>query len=270
MANTWLLQALKDTNFQGQNIDLVLSDFENVFNLRTFGTGEAREQLSTYANAVFGSVLPQKLKDKVTQVSINELERQTRDNPEDPRGYLFLSSMYTNAGRHEDALRAVERALELSPNKQQILFLLAETHLNLGGVKRAYDLVKIAYESAPEYQKAVQNFATMSIINGLSDEAEKALIKFFGTALVADQQLVNAYARVGNYERVRDIWLEFIRKDPQNVQYHINLAATYMELGERREAINEIEKAIELNPQFKDQGRALINEINAGRNPVSR
>ena len=51
----------------------------------------------------------------------------------------------------------------------------------------------------------------------------------------------------------------------------MNLAATYLELGERQKSIEELERAIELNPAFKGQGGDfLINEIKAGRNPLSR
>lgn len=268
MANTWLLQALKDSNTQGQNADLVLSDFQKVLNLGTFGSGEGREQLSSYANAVAKSNLTQPLKDKVVQVSVMELERQVEDSPKDARGYIFLSAMYANAGRHEDAYLAVTRALELSPKKQQIMFLLADAHINQGNLMKAREAVKTAYDLDPAYPEAVKNFAVLAIINGLQDEADEVLLKYFGTILVAEQRLVSAYARVGRYDRIRDLWLELLKQRPENAQYRVNLAATYIELGDRQKAIQELERAIEFDPQFKESGGYLINEIRAGRNPA--
>lgn len=270
LANTWLLQAIKDISTQGQNVDLVLSDFENVFNYRTFGTGEAREQLSGYANSVFRSNVSQELKDKVNQLSIIELEKQVKDSPNNARSHLFLSATYANAGRFEESLRVVGQALELSPKKQQILFLLADSYLNLKDTQKAYETVKTAYELDINYPQAVTNFAVIAIIAGRLEEAENALLKHFGTAIVADQQLVNAYALVGRYDKVRDIWLGFIKNKPNNSSYHVNLAATYMELGNKQGAIQELERAIELDPSFKENGQFLINEIKSGRNPVTR
>ena len=270
LANTRLLHLLKDINSQGQSVDLILSDFESILSLKTFGSGEAREQFGAYANVVAKSSLPQPVKDKVIQTSIRELERQVQDSPDDARGYIFLSSMYGNAGRHKDALAVIERALELSPRKQQIFFLLADTYLALGDNQKAYGAVKTAYESDPEFESAVKNFAVVAIISGRVSEAEEALIRHFGTIIVPDQSLITAYSRTGEFGKVRDIWLEFIRTEPKNAQYRVNLAATYMELGQPQEAINELEKAIELNPQFKEAGGYFINEIKAGRNPAQQ
>jgi tetratricopeptide (TPR) repeat protein len=72
---------------------------------------------------------------------------------------------------------------------------------------------------------------------------------------------------VGNFERVKEIWQKFIEEEPGNSQYYVSLAATFVQLEERNKAIEALEKAIELNPQFKEQGEYYIKEIRAGRNP---
>ena len=267
-ANIALLKTLKDISAQGQNVDVILSDFQKALSYNTFANQEIREQLSAYTNGVVASDLPQDLKIKAVSLATAELEKQTKETPDEVRAYIFLSSMYGNVGRHKDALAVIERALELSPKKQQIFFLLADTYLALGDGQKAYGAVKFAYESDPEFESAVKNFAIVAIINGRVSEAEEALVRKFGTIIVPDQSLVTAYARAGEFSKVRDIWLEFIKTEPQNAQYRVNLAATYMELGRPQEAIKELERAIELNPQFKEAGEYFINEIKAGRNPA--
>ena len=267
-ANIALLKTLKNISPPRQNIEVVLSDFQKALSYNTFANQEIREQLSAYTNGVVASDLPQDLKIKAVSLATAELEKQTKETPDEVRAYIFLSSMYGNVGRHKDALAVIERALELSPKKQQIFFLLADTYLALGDGQKAYGAVKFAYESDPEFESAVKNFAIVAIINGRVSEAEEALVRKFGTIIVPDQSLVTAYARAGEFSKVRDIWLEFIKTEPQNAQYRVNLAATYMELGRPQEAIKELERAIELNPQFKEAGEYFINEIKAGRNPA--
>lgn len=268
LANTALLTTLKDISVQGQNVDVILSDFQKALSYNTFANHEVREQLSAYANSVVASNLPPDLKTKAVLLSTEELEKQTKETPNEVRAYFFLSGMYSNAGRHKDALAVIERALELSPKKQQIFFLLADTYMSLGDNQKAYEAVKTAYEFDPAFEQAVRNFAVVAIIRGRVSEAEEALIKQFGTIIVPEQGLVTAYAGAGEFQKVRDIWLEFIRTEPQNIQYRVNLAATYMELGLRQEAIKELEKVIELNPQFRESGEYFISEIRAGRNPA--
>jgi O-antigen ligase/tetratricopeptide (TPR) repeat protein len=268
LANTSLLEMIKDTNIQGQNVNLILSDFDKSVSYQTLGVGEAREQLSGYANAVASSALDQQLKEKVLQKTSTELEKQIKDAPNDVRAYIFASAIYAASGRHEDSLAMLNKALKLSPKKQHIYFLIADVYLSLGQPVKSFEAMKIAYDFDPTFPDAVKNLAAIAIVNGKSNYASEVLIKHFGTDLVADLQLINAYARVGNFARVRDIWLELLKQSPKNPQYHVNLAATYLKLGQRSKSIQELEKAIELNPQFKENGQYLINEIKAGRNPA--
>ena len=267
LANTALLQMLKDAGVQGQNVDLVLSDFDKSVNYRTFGMGEAREQLSSYASAVSSSNLTAQVKEKVLQKAASEFEKQIKDAPYDARTYIFLSSMYERLGRYDDSLATLNKALDLSPKKQQIHFLIADDYLAIGQSAKAFEIADAAYNLDPTYPNAVKNLAAVAIVNGQDGYAREILIKNFGTDSVADAQLLNAYVRVGNFTRARDIWIEFIKQSPNNPQYRVNLAATYFQLGERSKSIQELERAIELNPQFKETGEYLINEIKAGRNP---
>ena len=58
-----------------------------------------------------------------------------------------------------------------------------------------------------------------------------------------------------------------MKGNPNDVQAHISLGAAYVELGERQKAIAEIEKAMELSPDFRSQGEYFVRELRAGRNP---
>ncbi|MBI5045406.1 MAG: O-antigen ligase family protein [Candidatus Niyogibacteria bacterium] len=267
LASQALLNALRDVSTEGQNVDLILRDFDKVFAYRSFGTGEAREQLSGYANNIVKSEVPMESKIKVLTAAIKEMEDQAKNNPNDARTYLFLSSLYGYGGKTTDTLVTLNKALELSPKKQQIYFLLADVYISLNQNDKAVEMMRIAYNLDQSYDAAALGLAMVEIINDNQDNADALLKKHFGTIVVADPKLLTAYARVGRYDRVRDVWLSLIEKDPSNVQYHISLAATYLKLENRAMSVKELEKAIVLSPEFKKQGEALISEIKAGRNP---
>ncbi|OGF64176.1 hypothetical protein A2661_00320 [Candidatus Giovannonibacteria bacterium RIFCSPHIGHO2_01_FULL_45_24] len=266
-ANQRLLDALKGMATDSGNVDKVLADFDRVFELKTFGNGEAREQLAGYANKIAGFNVPMELKVKAAQKAIVEMERQAAENPKDARAHLFLSALYLKIGRIDDALKTLTKARELSPQKQQIYFLLADANITKGDNNKALEILQEAYDLDPTYGESVKNLALVAILNKNEGYAEEILSKVFKNGIVADQNLLTAYARVGNYKKVRDIWLLYIKQEPGNAQYRVNLAATYMQLGERQNAIKELQKAIELNPQFKEQGEYFIEEVRAGRNP---
>lgn len=266
-ANKALLGTLQDISQSGAKVDLILADFDKVFAFNTFGSGEAREQLSGYANNILRSNLPAEGKEKVYGAAVREFEKQVTENPQDIRAYLVLSSLYSDTGRNNEALATIRRALELSPKKQQIYFMLADIYMRTGENESAVKAMRTAYDLDPAYENAAMGLAVTEVIAGHVMEADGILRSSFGGVIIADQKLINAYARVGNYTRVRDIWLKFIKQEPQNFQYHVNLAATYLHIGEREKSVFELQTAIALDPQFQKQGEYYINEIKAGRNP---
>ncbi len=267
LASRNLLNTLKGMSVSSQNTDLILSDFDSILSLGTFGNMEAREQLSSYANNIVATNLPNDTKLKVINKAISEMEKQVQSDPEDTREFLFLSALYAREGRAQDALNAANKALEFSPKKQQVYFLIADLYISAGQNQQALDVLQKAYDLDPSYAEAAKNLALGAIINNDEAYAEKILQKAFGKIIIADQNLLTAYARVGNFKKVRDIWLLFIKNEPQNAQYHVNLAATDMRLNDRQGAIAELQKAIELNPDFKAQGQQFIDDIKAGKNP---
>lgn len=267
LANRALLDTLKDISIKGQDVDAILKDFDKVFAYRTFGTGEAREQLSGYASNIVKTDLPDGIKIKALNKGIEELQKQVTENPKDARGYIFLSALYSYSGRQNEALAALNKALEFSPKKQQIYFLAADIYMALGQNDQAMKAMQIAYDFDQNNTAAAEGLAVTAIVAGQPKYAEELLLKHFGAVIRADQKFVNAYARAGDFDRVKDIWLLIIEKEPNNAQYRVNLAATYLKLNERSKAIKELEKAIELSPDFKGQGEYFIKEIKAGRNP---
>jgi putative inorganic carbon (HCO3(-)) transporter len=248
--------------------DAVSENFKKVFSYNTFGNAEAREQLSAYAsNVAANSAFREEVKKRTINFAIEEMKKQTENAPDDARYYLFLGSLYKRAGLLQNALDTLNKAKKFSPKKQQIDFEIADIYLIKGDLETAFDILQKTYDLAPGYRQTVNNLAIVAILSGKTDYAEKLIFDHYGERIVPNKQLVNAYAKVGNFERVKEIWQKFIEEEPGNSQYYVSLAATFVQLEERNKAIEALEKAIELNPQFKEQGEYYIKEIRAGRNP---
>jgi Flp pilus assembly protein TadD len=266
LAGSGLLDALKQIA-AGENPKAVVGSFNRVFAYNSFATTEAREQFSNYASNADSLGLSAEDKKLVLESAIREMEEQVKSAAGALRYHIFLGSLYAKAGEFEKGEALFEKALLIAPRKQQVYFVFADLYLAKGDNEKAFDLLERAYNLDTSYKEAAKNLAIVAVLTGRDEQADELLEKHFAKKAVADAKLATAYFRVGNYERVRDIWLEFINEDPNNAQYRISLAATYVELGEREKAIRALEKAIELNPLFKEQGEYYINEIKAGRNP---
>lgn len=252
-----------------QDLKQGLDKFKEVFAYKTFGSVEAREQLTQRAVAVRGANVPNEIKLEYFNLAKDEMLKQIESSPDDARYRVFLSTLFTNYGLQDDALAQAKKAVELSPKKQTLLFGLASIYINRGEVDKAYETAKYAYEVEPNFSEAQNIYAAISIYAKKDGEPliQEILNKNFGTNTPPDDRFISAYAAVGRYDRVIEIWKKKIEKDPNNPQFHISLAASYLANKQRSKAIDELRTAIKINPSFKEQGEHFIREIQAGRNP---
>ncbi len=273
LAGRQLLTTLGEMGVKGIDVDFMLNEFDKVFAYKTFGNNEAREQLGSYAERVVAAPsIASEDKTKVITKAIEEMKKQVQESSDDARSWLFLTSLYTKSNQLDNALKVANKARELSPQKQQIRFVIADIYLAAGQYDKAFEILKEAYDLDHDYNEAAKNLVIASIVANKKDLAEKILGEpeknwpnRFGKG--SERQFINAYAKVGDFEKVKELWQMIILKEPNNAQVHLSLAATYLQFGDRANAIKELEKTIELDPQFKEQGEYFINEIRAGRNP---
>ena len=250
------------------NAQLAFNNFQKAISYDSFGTAEAREHLTKFANKVLTSpFLGKEFKQEVFSYAAGQMRDQIERSPTDIRYMMFLANLYNRAGQPDKALPVLERALKLSPKKQMIYFELGSAYVNKKEYDKAEKVLKQAYDLEPSYAEAAKIYAVALIYNKKEREAEELLKKRFGSEILPEQRFVSAYLAAGDYERVVEVWKKIIEKNPNNAQYYVSLAATYLQIGQRDKAIESLEKAIELEPRFKEQGEYYINEIKAGRNP---
>ena len=247
--------------------DAQLDAFKKALSYHSFGDQEAREQLAQLATRIAGSNLPVEMKQKYLTLGGEEMQRQVTDVPNDARTQIFFATLLDSFGQYGAAHPYAKRARELSPTKQTILFQVGLNALNRGDSEEALAIFKEAYELAPSYNQAAIFYAVGAIRTGNQSLANTILMTHFGSTIVDDDRLQQAYYNAGYLDKVLGIWKLRVEKEPQNPQMHLGLAAAYLELNRREDSIAEIQKTIELDPNFKKDGEYLIGEIRAGRNP---
>jgi len=181
-----------------------------------------------------------------------------------------LGSVYTRASLFDKAEATFEEAISLSPRKQQIYFALADVYFAGKNYQKAVEVLETAYNFDKSSLEAGKNLFMAAILSQNEQYVELLKIEIenrFGPEALIDKKFINAYSAVGDYEAVKNLWFVFIEKEPDNAQYRVSLGAAYLNLNEREKAIEQIQKAIEIQPSFKEQGEYFISEIRAGRNP---
>lgn len=245
------------------------AEFQEVISSKGLGRQEAHEQLLQFATRIRGadvaSATTQEFKDEVALYSRDRFLEEIERAPNDARLRIFYSSFLRQIGLYDEALVQVEKAQELTPRKQSVFLERGALALDQGDAEGALASFKQAYELEPEYERARVFYAATAIRAGARDIADAVLIEHYGTVNVGDPFILQAYLDVGEVARVVSIAEARVGADPQNIDFHLELAAAYLEAGRRQDAINSIQQAIEINPAFKEQGDIFIQEIRAGR-----
>ncbi len=249
------------------NLSINLAQFNQAIARNSFGMQEVREQLAQVASKINALDVDQSVKNDFFTLARNEMQKQIDRVPSDTRFQLFMATLLDNWQKYQDAIPYLQKAIELSPNKQVTYFEIGGNLLNQGKPQDALQAFKRAYELQPTYPDAQILYAVAAVYAGQPQTADTVLTTHFGSAVITDLRLIQAYERTGELNRAMTLLQKKVADSPNDWQSHLRLAAIYMQVGERQSAIDEIERVIVLNPPFKDQGTYFINEIRAGRNP---
>jgi tetratricopeptide (TPR) repeat protein len=222
---------------------------------------EIREQVMNCAANVLGSGLPQDLKQSFYNLALSQIDAQIKAAPNDARAYVLGGTFLSGIG-NEGSIPLLTRALELSPNKQSIMVELGSAYLNLGKTKEGFEVLRNAFELAPENTSARSAYITALIMGG----DEKKAQEIAGDVKIdSDAQFLNAYIRLKRYDRVIAIYKNLVAQDPNNIQYQGGLAAAYFENGQKSLALAQLEMMKEKFPIQKDQIEAAINQVKNGK-----
>jgi len=266
LASRSLISALQSVS--AGKLEQGLREFKQSISYRSFGSGEAREQLASFAMRVLSSPkIGDKFKNEVFNYAVSEMKKQAERSPNDIRYLTFLGSLYNKGGKYDLAIGVLKKAIKLSPKKQHLYFELGTSYLNKKEYNKGVETMRAAFELEPSYDEARKIYAIALIYGGKSALAEKLIKERYGTPLIADARFVDAYNAAGEPEKIARILEKLVAKNPSDFRYRVSLAAAYSQTGERKKAIEQLRKAIELDPKFKKQGEYYIEEIRAGRKP---
>lgn len=269
LANFSLISALE--NASKGNYEAAQDSFRRAINLSPLGRREAREQYAHFATLIAPEQkIPESIRVSSLTDAINESKLEVQNSPEDARSHLFLGTVYNASGRRTEALSSFEKALELSPKKQQIVFLVAQFYLDNGELDKAVELAKFGASLDPTYADAQRNLISIQIFAKKYDNALAAIENLIAKNSVGPDILkswASLFAENKRYDEAVRLYLEALEISPSDTQMRINLAATYYESGKINLAIAQIQKAIEINPAFKAQGEEFIKQLRGGAKP---
>ncbi len=234
-ANEALIAAISP---QQGGIEQNLVLFKQAISYGTYGTQEAREQLTQAATEVVQANVPVAVKQEFVQTAVDELALQSAASPLDARFPLFSGTVLDTAGDHQDAFTQLERAHELSPGKQTILFALAQNAQLRGDNAAMVDDFKQAYE--------------------LDTNDTEALIYY-----------AESLARAGeNAQAIQFVTETHLPVTTENAQTLLTFAAVYYSAHDTADAIATLQAVGKLSPTLQTQANQYMQQIRSGTVPT--
>lgn len=259
--NRTLLAALSP---QSAGIARNLGLFKEAAAYGSYGTQEAREQFAQAATQVAGAEGVQAdLKRQFLEGASAEMRLQAEASPLDARFPLFLGVLHDAHGDYEGAFPALEKAHELSPRKQTILFEIAGNQSARGDLEAALATLKSAYELEPDYELARMLYAALAVRMGRDALADELLSPVRAQA-AASPQVVSAYVQRKRYDALVQLAEARVEAQPGDAQGYFTLAAAYYAMGSSAKAIEALERASSAVPGSSAQAQALIQQIKNG------
>lgn len=262
-----------DKSIEDKDRELYINEsykyFKSSINRNTFGTRESGEQISDIASKAIRGNFSQELKNNFAELAENRLSLEANREPLDARANLFFGIYLLNTGKANEAVKFLERAHEISPTKQTILFSLSEGYSALKSSASSTKALQDAYELNKTFAQPAILYASKLIDLGKNIEAEE-IIKNVPEDKLLDTKYVEFLVKINRFDLVIKIFKNLLVSDPNKPQLKISLAAAYLQNGERDLAVQTIEEVASSNPQFKQQADYLIREIRAGRNPIDK
>jgi tetratricopeptide (TPR) repeat protein len=183
--------------------------------------------------------------------AIAAYQRAIELDPEYASPHNGLGNVYDDLGRHEEAIAAYQRAIELDPEYASPHNGLGNVYDDLGRHEEAIAAYQRAIELDPEYASPHNGLGNVYYQQGRHEEA----IAAYQRAIELDPELAsphnglgNVYDDLGRHEEAIAAYQRAIELNPELAYPHNNLGDTYLQLGRLEEAQSEFQERVRLSP----------------------
>lgn len=249
--------------FTAKTPEGVIANFEIALGRDSFGKQEIREQMTQKVQSLLqDKSVPDEVKQKGKLRVEEELLKQIEENPDDARVEVFMSSFYRMTGNVDEAIKHLEVARKLSPQKQLIILEQGFAHLQRQDDATAARLFKEAYDLGPQFMDVRVLYAMAAMYNGdlvkvyeliNTDEAKKAF--------ALNQYATQATYAAKEYPLLIEMFNIRVEQNPTDPQERASLAYIMNESGDTAGAIEVLKKAGEDIPSFKAQAEEYMKSI---------
>jgi Tfp pilus assembly protein PilF len=199
-----------------------------------------------------GSVLRARVwKDETTL-----FEDAIRQSPAYLDGYTNLATAHGRAGRHEDAIRVLQRALEIAPDSPAVQLNLGSALGAQGRTEEAIQCFRRAVALEPGSVDGLTNLATAYLTLGRTTEAAAALesaVRADPESVTAQALLGHALLALGQSDAALARFQRALALNPRDGMAHFGVGLVSLARGDLGEAERQQRILVGLDPALAEQ-----------------
>jgi len=185
-------------------------------------------------------------------LALEQIKKATELAPGASRNYSLRARIHEAAGETDEALAALGEALKIDPSDLVALLSRAEMYRQQGDLKSARKDVNRALQVGPGLGRAILMRSLISAEEGRMNDA----IMDLQTLLRNDPNNANLLVQMASFYMVDSrprkaisVLTRLIKKDKDIWQAFRTRADALLSVGKHAEAVEDYEKALELNPE---------------------
>ncbi len=252
-----------------------LAYFKKSLSYNSFGRFESRLQLFETAKSAmqnYDNLKDKKTAGEIVDFALSEGDKSLKERPLDARyllsiGELDMAVLPLKPERFQAAIDVFEKARQLSPTKQIILFALGEAKVRGGqtaeGVGYFEQAVRLNEKAYPSHRNLVLMYFAVGDKEKGQAELEDIGQRFGENSLDSDlyRRIANIWASQGKYQEAIPFFLKAIGKDPANTDLYASLAANYAQAGDKAKAKETALKILQIDPSRQKDVDAFIQSL---------
>jgi len=152
--------------------------------------------------------------------------------PDFPQSHLFASKSYLLNGETEKAITEAEKVIELNPK-----------------LSTSYYILGVAYNELGDFEKRDENLIKAAEFNFPFKDKNQIL------------SIINLLAKEKKYDAIKNLYIQAIQIDPDDISSYTGLAATYAKMHNKEGAIYYAQKVLEIDPGAKQAVEEFIQLV---------
>lgn len=243
----------------------VISALQSSIQSGTFATQEVREQMiMRLTNVATQQGVPAEIKQAFASLALSEMQKEVAMAPKDARLRLQYATGFRAIGDATSALKEIDTALALSPNKQMIFIEQGGTLMQAGSLLEARDAFKKAYQLDPSFKVPAAYLAAGDILIGQIEEAEALLDEHYDDALTDVPEVVlGALQQKGYVDTIVTVLRARARNAGNTPEARLQVVSYLAGAKEFDRARSEVSAIVRDNPALASSAKDWLAQIDA-------